>query len=462
MNDVHLEGFQREAYYPLSFPYTVGFHRHNHHQQPQIKVPRSWRFSLMTASSESTPHPPTDPSFWPPRNSQKEFDWDIPTYVAYAVHNPRLFASKFENARAKLDYSYHRNPTLTRQEYQDVVLSRILEADTSASSSFPSSSSALSSSSSSISSTSHSNDHDQQQQPGQPQPQRRRPIIVFSAGPMGVGKSYVLSQLHQRSLFPLSKFIKIDPDMLKNELPEIAGYLRHDSESAATKLHRESTQMADVLFEHALEVNRNILVDGSLRDVDWYTTLLGRLRREFPHYRLAILYVSASPEIIRGRARRRAEATGRAVPEDLLQASIDQVPRSVESLSHLTDYTFEISNNDDEPMALKQWSTALAQSDDNDCLPPKEISWGEFQQVWETDTEESGLPEGHRDHIARSSICQQIQSLSISSYLCPVQQERECKSATEIWSRAYPSFCPRCTIWADQQCKTVVILVLLQ
>ena len=44
----------------------------------------------------------------------------------------------------------------------------------------------------------------------------RRPWVVFTAGPMGVGKSYVLAQLYQRKLFPLDRFIKIDPDMLKS------------------------------------------------------------------------------------------------------------------------------------------------------------------------------------------------------------------------------------------------------
>ena len=78
---------------------------------------------------------------------------------------------------------------------------------------------------------------------------------------MGAGKSHALLTLHGAGRFPLDAFVKVDPDMLKAELPEFKGYLAEDSASAATKLHRESTQMADVLFEHALIHGRDLLVE---------------------------------------------------------------------------------------------------------------------------------------------------------------------------------------------------------
>ena len=128
---------------------------------------------------------------------------------------------------------------------------------------------------------------------------------------MGVGKGYVLTKLHERGLFPLDDYVKIDPDMLKSELPEMAGFLQADRASAATKLHRESTQMGDVLLEHALAHHCNILVDGSLRDVNYYQQLFDRIHEQFPRYRIALLHVTADREVVRERARQRAERTGR-------------------------------------------------------------------------------------------------------------------------------------------------------
>lgn len=50
--------------------------------------------------------------------------------------------------------------------------------------------------------------------------------------------------------------------------------------------------MAEILEETALLEGRNILVDGSLRDVVWYAIHVRDLRRRFPRLRVAIIHVS--------------------------------------------------------------------------------------------------------------------------------------------------------------------------
>jgi hypothetical protein len=369
--------------------------------------------------------------FWPPRNPSSPFDWKVPTNEAYDVHQHNTFSAAFEKARSKLDYSYHKNPKMDRQTFQDTVLSRVIEAVT----------------------------QKMKQTEGRPwivftagkrlfcpkSSSESSPTILFSiktnsfnvlfllysfTGPMGVGKSYVLSHLFKRDLFPLDGFIKIDPDMLKSELPEMAGYLKVNPETAATKLHRESTQMSDVLFEHSLLSKHNILVDGSLRDVEWYTFLFERLRKEFPDYQLAILYVSATPQTIKDRAKKRAERTGRAVPEELLQESIDQVPKSVAALSPLTDVTFEISNNDGKAMELKQLG---------DSVP----TWDDFAKTWKPQEEEKSSNEQQESSEHPAMICEMT-----ASYDDPEAHA----TANEIWKKSYPTFCARCALACDGQC----------
>ena len=184
---------------------------------------------------------PTDMEFWPPRAHDRDFDWSLPTSVAYKDEDTDIYTPIFRESRSKLDYSYHENPILERQQYQDLVLSRVLD--------IVNGNGETAGDVETVSTATSSENTSQ------------RPFLVYTAGPMGVGKSFVLSQLHQRGqIFPLETFVKIDPDMLKSELPEISGYLQHDSDTAATKLHKESTQMSDVLFEYSLAANRNILV----------------------------------------------------------------------------------------------------------------------------------------------------------------------------------------------------------
>jgi hypothetical protein len=154
---------------------------------------------------------------------------------------------------------------------------------------------------------------------------------------MGVGKSYVMLNLLEEGLFPLDSFTIIDPDKLKSELPEMKGYCDFDPETAATKLHRESTMMADVLFEHGLGMRKNLLIDGSLRDVNWYKELFVKLRREQPHCRIGIIHVVADRETIISRAHSRAKLSNRVVPMELLEESMAQVPKSVSTLAPLSD-----------------------------------------------------------------------------------------------------------------------------
>ncbi len=90
-------------------------------------------------------------------------------------------------------------------------------------------------------------------------------------------------------------------------------------------------------------------MDGSLHDADWfvkvgrkpYTILdfphkpimahsihsgmfcakkvFDRVRREFPHYRIAIFLIHASEEKVRERIAKRAKQTGRNIPEEMIR-----------------------------------------------------------------------------------------------------------------------------------------------
>ena len=194
-----------------------------------------------------------DPDSWPPRNHALRFDWSSPTVAVYrdtthggpdiddaeasgkmddekdTVDSERgaqhLFAPTYSAARSRLDYSYHTVLVLNRQLLQDAIMDRVIASTstTSSESDSPSKKSGEVIGSTGI-------------LPLQSMKSRRKPWIVFTAGPMGVGKGYVLTQLQQANLFPLDQYIKIDPDMIKSELPEMAGYLQSDQATAATKV----------------------------------------------------------------------------------------------------------------------------------------------------------------------------------------------------------------------------------
>jgi hypothetical protein len=352
-------------------------------------LPPTWLNNLLVSEAAEL-------DYWPPKNNVN-YDWNTPTFEIYDEPETKSFSPSFAKARERLDYSYHHNLALKRQHLQDAILQRVVD-----------------------SSAKLSNE--------------KRPWIVFSAGAMGVGKGYVISNLHNAGLFPLDNFLKIDPDMLKQELPEMPGYLRQDKESAATKLHRESTQMSDVLFEHALLNEIPLFVDGSLRDVDYYQTLFDRIREIHSQYRIAIIHVVADRDVIHERAKERAKRTGRVVPKDLLNESIEQVPRSVEILSKKVDALHVISNNEGSPLKLE----SAERRDENAHVP---TSWIQFAKSW-------GCFDNHE--IGDSSPIMECQMRA-------AWDDPEAHAAANaVWGKAYPNFCARCALACDDQCGICV------
>jgi hypothetical protein len=133
-------------------------------------------------------------------------------------------------------------------------------------------------------------------------------------------------------------------------LPEMKELIRRDSSTAGTLAHAESTYVAEIAQECALQESKNIVVDGSLRNWKWYKKVLTSLRRERPHYRIAIIKVTCKRETMLARAAARGRVTGRTPPRKLLDDSFDAVDESVKNLSPLCDLVFEIDTETDDPV----------------------------------------------------------------------------------------------------------------
>lgn len=106
----------------------------------------------------------------------------------------------------------------------------------------------------------------------------------------------------ERGRFPLLGFVKADPDKIRRYLPEFHLYVDSDPEAAGELTHKEAGYIAEILVLAALHSGKNALVDGSLRDSDWYKTYFQRLREDFPLLRIAVIHVTAPRGAIFGRA----------------------------------------------------------------------------------------------------------------------------------------------------------------
>lgn len=218
------------------------------------------------------------------------------------------FVGHYAESRAALDYQYHTAWPPERQVMQDAIIAECLRQGSSSAA----------------------------------------PWLVFSAGPMGAGKTHTFRSLAARSIFPLHKFVHIDPDRIRTRLPEMPTLIAANRALAASATHKEATFISEVVENEALRRGRNVLVDGTLKDAEWYRQRFAFLRRHYPQYRIAVVLVSASRAKVFERAARRALVTGREVPPEVLDDALARAPASFRALAPLADYAAEIDNDNDE------------------------------------------------------------------------------------------------------------------
>lgn len=171
--------------------------------------------------------------------------------------------------------------------------------------------------------------------------------IVFTAGPMGAGKSHTINWLYTHNLFPLDAFVRVDPDQIRELLPETEMYNALDATQTGYMTQREVGYISEVLTMIALEKGKNAIVDSSMRDAAWFAKYFDCLHQKFPKLKIAILSIEANSASIFRRASRRAKVTGRLVPEKVILDALERVPKTVEYLRPRVDFFARVRNEDD-------------------------------------------------------------------------------------------------------------------
>jgi len=239
-----------------------------------------------------------------------DFDHTLSTEVNYRspAGSPRSATSLFQKERKVLDPGYHAEYIQPRIDMQDRLVSETL---------------------------SQVSDMDVGS---------INPIALFTAGPMGVGKSHVVSWLAKSGLLPLPNFVRADPDVFREKFPEWTKYREKNLEKAGILTNKEAGALVEVTTAAAMARGLNFWQDGSLKDHVFYTALFNRIRTEFPHFRIVLVYVTASDEVIRKRVYDRGVATGRVVPEHVLDNSLRVTEAAFNKVAHLAHCGLVIDN----------------------------------------------------------------------------------------------------------------------
>jgi hypothetical protein len=203
----------------------------------------------------------------------REFSVDLSTEENH--HSSSMtFYGPHAHIRKKMDYNYHRNYKRERQMLQDAIIEETLNTATLVDANS-----------------------------GETCTTPTEPFLVFTAGAMGAGKSFALRKIHENGRFPLPAFVVVDPDEIRQLFPEYGIYVAQNPSKAGELTRKEAGYIVEILTLSALQAGKNVLVDGSLRDWEWYSTYFDKLRMEYPSLKIALLHVVAPKSAIFARAK---------------------------------------------------------------------------------------------------------------------------------------------------------------
>jgi len=177
--------------------------------------------------------------------------------------------------------------------------------------------------------------------------QLAKPWLLFTAGPMGAGKSHVTTWLGEQHLLPLRPCVHVDPDVFRERLPEWPQLQATNPETAGALTKKEVGLLVELATEVAMAHGCHVWQDGSLRDAAFFKKRFGLIRRTWPQYRIALMYVTANEATIRRRTQQRAASSGRVVPNHELDQSLKRTPASFDLLAPLADVAFFVDNSNE-------------------------------------------------------------------------------------------------------------------
>jgi len=164
-------------------------------------------------------------------------------------------------------------------------------------------------------------------------PEGQQPLAILMMGGSGSGKSSLLAHVDK------SNFVHIDPDGIKEKLPEYRDGVRNKIRSAAAEVHEESSYVAKHLRDETMNApegkQRNLIFDGTGANGKSYGKFIDDLKDK--GYHVQLLFSHLPKEKADDRMKGRAEESGRHVEEAAAAENHAQVPRNWVGLSKRVD-----------------------------------------------------------------------------------------------------------------------------
>lgn len=181
-------------------------------------------------------------------------------------------------------------------------------------------------------------------------PAEGRPVAIILGGGGGSGKGTIKRWLAERGELP-ARPVDIDPDEIKMEwIPEFKALHEKGDSRGAALVHQESSNIARELFERAVAMRANLILDRTMNNRERSTKEIEALKAAGYEVRLAGVALDTATAM--ARSEKRAEHSGRYVPIDALREAHTNFSRQFEGYADLVDDARLFDNNDAEPRLI--------------------------------------------------------------------------------------------------------------
>lgn len=151
-------------------------------------------------------------------------------------------------------------------------------------------------------------------------PKGEAPTCYLFGGGSASGKSSVVNPIMSKIAESLGvHFESVDSDAIKEKIPEYDAFKNQNTETAAFRVHDESSEVANMTVDELIKSGKCFAFDGTMKNEKKYNALIDKLKQN--GYKIKIIGVDIPTEDALRRADARAAHTGRKVPHGIIKGA---------------------------------------------------------------------------------------------------------------------------------------------
>ncbi|WP_191090649.1 zeta toxin family protein [Niallia endozanthoxylica] len=170
-----------------------------------------------------------------------------------------------------------------------------------------------------------------------------KPIVVLIGGGTASGKTTIRQTVIKKKLIERSICtVTVDPDEIKDYIPEYELLKKKHPNDAARLVHKESLDISELLVKRLIRHRKHFMHEGTMARTQKYKKLIKKFKKA--GYEIHAYIVDIPLELAKQRVAERAKISGREIPPHIIENTHKLVPHTVEVIKNRVDRYYVYDN----------------------------------------------------------------------------------------------------------------------